>query len=75
MLCISKNFIFYYISCLFLACNLFISYQKDKEHGICGKPGLNPWVRKIPWRRESLPMQVFWPGEFYTVQGVTESQT
>ena len=29
MLCISKDFIFYYISCLFLVCNLFTSYQKD----------------------------------------------
>ena len=24
----------------------------------------NPWVRKIPWRRESLPTAVFFPGEF-----------
>ena len=26
--------------------------------------GFNPWVRKIPWRRESLPTPVFLPGEF-----------
>ena len=26
--------------------------------------GFNPWVRKIPWRRERLPTPVFWPGEF-----------
>ena len=25
----------------------------------------NPWVRKIPWRRERLPTPVFWPGEFH----------
>ena len=25
----------------------------------------NPWVGKIPWRRERLPNPVFWPGEFY----------
>ena len=25
----------------------------------------NPWVGKIPWRRERLPTPVFWPGEFY----------
>ena len=30
----------------------------------CGRPGFNPWVGKIPWRRESLPTPVFWPGEF-----------
>ena len=25
----------------------------------------DPWVRKIPWRRERLPTLVFWPGEFH----------
>ena len=29
----------------------------------CRTPGLNPWVRKIPWRREWLPTPVFLPGE------------
>ena len=29
------------------------------------KGGFNPWVGKIPWRREKLPIPVFWPGEFY----------
>ena len=28
-----------------------------------GRPGFNPWVGKIPWRRERLPTPVFWPGE------------
>ena len=27
--------------------------------------GVDPWVGKIPWRRERLPTPVFWPGEFY----------
>ena len=27
--------------------------------------GLNPWVGKIPWRRELLLTPVFWPGEFH----------
>ena len=31
----------------------------------CGRPGFDPWVRKIPWRRERLPTPVFWPGEFH----------
>ena len=31
----------------------------------------NPWVGKIPWRRERLPTLVFWPGEFH---GVTKSR-
>ena len=28
------------------------------------RPGFNPWIGKIPWRRERLPSPVFWPGEF-----------
>ena len=31
----------------------------------CGRPGCDPWVGKIPWRREGLPTPVFWPGEFH----------
>ena len=30
-----------------------------------GRPGFDPWVGKIPWRREQLPTPVFWPGEFH----------
>ena len=29
------------------------------------RPGFDPWVRKIPWRREWLPTPVFWPGDFH----------
>ena len=29
------------------------------------RPGLDPWVRKIPWRRKWLPTPVFLPGEFH----------
>ena len=31
----------------------------------CGRPGFDPWVGKIPRRRERLPSPVFWPGEFH----------
>ena len=27
----------------------------------------DPWVGKIPWRRERLPTPVFWPGEFHAL--------
>ena len=30
----------------------------------CGRPGFDPWVGKISWRRQRLPTPVFWPGEF-----------
>ena len=29
------------------------------------KPGFDPWLGKIPWRRERLPTLVFWPREFH----------
>ena len=41
-------------------------------------PGFDPWVGKIPWRRERLPTLVFWPGEFhglYSPWGHKESET
>ena len=42
------------------------------------QPGLDSWVRKIPWRRERLPTPAFWPGEFhgvYSPWGRKESDT
>ena len=29
----------------------------------CGRPGFNPWVGKIPWRRKWQPTPVLLPGE------------
>ena len=37
--------------------------------------GFDPWVGKIPWRREQLPTPVFWPGELYSQWGRKESDT
>ena len=40
------------------------------------RPGFNPWVGKIHWRREWLPTPVCWPGEFhglYSTWGRKES--
>ena len=47
-------------------------------HLQCGRPGFDPWVGKICWRRERLPTPVFWPGEFhgpYSPWGCKESDT
>ena len=44
----------------------------------CERSGFNPWVGKIPWRKERLPTPVFWPGEFhglYSLWGLKESDT
>jgi len=30
-----------------------------------GRPRFNPWVWKIPWRRERLPTPVFFSAEFH----------
>ena len=50
-------------------------YIQDFPGGASGKEpacnagdmryGFNPWVGKIPWRKELLPTPVFWPGEFH----------
>ena len=31
----------------------------------CGKPGFDPWVGKIPWRRKRQPIPVFLPGKYH----------
>ena len=31
-------------------------------------PEFDPWVGKIPWRRERLPTPVFWAGEFQELE-------
>ena len=40
-----------------------MSHQESLKTG--RKLGYNPWVRKIPWRRERLPTLVFLSGEFH----------
>ena len=40
------------------------------------RPEFDPWVGKIPWKREQLPSPVFWPGEFHGLfHGVAKSWT
>ena len=43
----------------------FLIAQLVKNHLQCRRPGFNPWVGKIPWRRERLLIPVFWPGKFH----------
>ena len=48
------------------------------ESTCIGRPGLDPWVGKIAWRRERIPTPVFWPGEFhglYRPRGYKELDT
>ena len=37
----------------------------QRNHLQCGRPGFDPWVEKILWRRERLPTPVFWIGKFH----------
>ena len=39
--------------------------QTVKNLPQCRRPRFDPWVGKIPWRREWLPTPVFLPGEFH----------
>ena len=53
-------------SCLsfsFLTLSLFTSPHLKKWN--LRRPRFDPWVRKIPWRREWQPTPVFLPGEFH----------
>ena len=47
---------------LYKAC---LGAQLVKNPPAMWRPGFDPWVGKIPWRREHLPTPVFWPGEFH----------
>ena len=35
------------------------------------RPGFDPWVRKIPWRRKWQPTPIFLPGEFLGQRSLT----
>ena len=39
--------------------------QMVRIHLQCRRPRFDPWVRKMPWKREWLPTSVFLPGEFH----------
>ena len=39
-----------------------------------GRPGFDPWVGKIPWRREWLPTPVFLPREFHGQRSLTSKE-
>ena len=52
----------------------------QRIHLQCGRPGFDPWVGEIPWRRAWQPTPVFLPGESPWTEEpgrlqVTKSQT
>ena len=52
-----------FISFVYLRVSLVAQWVKNPP--AMWIPGFNPWVGKIPWRRERVPIPVFWPGEFH----------
>ena len=64
----------YFCSCLPTAVDALMVQALPRFSGIpggkepacqCWRCGFNPWVGKIPWRREWQPTPVFLPGESY----------
>ena len=45
--------------------------QMVKNPPAMQRPGFDPWVRKIPWRREWQPTLVLLPGEFHGQRTLT----
>jgi len=41
-----------------------------KRLSTCWRPGFNPWVRKIPWRRKWQPTPVFLPGKSHGLRSL-----
>ena len=59
---------------VFIGLPLWLSWERICLQ--CERSGFDPWVGKILCRRERLPTQVFWPGEFhglYVIWGRKES--
>ena len=38
----------------------------------CGRPGFNPWVGKIPWRRKWQATPVLLPGKFHGLRSLVD---
>ena len=49
----------------FIKCMGFPGDSDSRVHLQYARLGFNPWVGKIPWRREWHPTLVFLPGEFH----------
>ena len=52
--------------------SLWLSWERIRLQ--CRRPGFNPWVRKIPWRKERLPTPVFWAAEFHGLYSPWDSK-
>ena len=55
-----------------VSCNYHRCFCNARIRLQCGRPGFDPRVGKIPWRREQLPTPVFWFGEFYGLRSLAD---
>ena len=53
------------VACVYLYIYLFVASLVTQMVKQCGRPGFDPWVRKIPWRRKWQPAPVLLPGKFH----------
>ena len=56
------------LSSCFLVCNFLLLRKASLVAQMvkclqCRRPGFDPWVGKIPWRRKWQPTPVLWPGK------------
>ena len=56
-----SNFHYYCIFCGDRGSSMLAQMVKNPLQ--CQRPGFDPWIRKILWRREWIPTPVFLPGE------------
>ena len=63
LLCVAQIFIFKNIYLVTLGLLGSDGSDGKKICLQCRRPGFDPWVGKIPWRREWQPTPVFLPGE------------
>ena len=56
-----SNFHYYCIFCCDRGSSMLAQMVKNPLQ--CQRPGFDPWIRKILWRREWIPTPVFLPGE------------
>ena len=68
-------FIGLYKEALYTVLRASLVAQMVKNPPATQRSGFNPWIGKIPWKREWLPTPVFWPGEFHGLYGVAKSHT
>ena len=62
---LGKQLPFHLISKINFSKGFFGGSDGKRVHLQCRRPGFNPWVEKILWRKKWQPTPVFLPAEFH----------